>query len=122
MYGVGLGEEVAGREEVRGYVEAAVALLQLYHVALREVQRDLRNGDVVAGRGPGPAARWRAGSGPAGRGARLTTDRPGPLSIKKIGKESVKSRADLFGVGNGLGFSKPETELGSDSNFKISAL
>ena len=98
MYGVGLGEEVAGREEVRGYVEAAVALLQLYHVALREVQRDLRNGDVVAGRGPGPAARWRAGSGPAGRGARLTTDRPGPLSIqKKLGKDQLKAEPICLG-------------------------
>jgi hypothetical protein len=77
---------VPSGEEVRGDVEAAVALLQVHHVALREVEQDLGHGDVVAGLGArAPARRGaRAGTRAAGRRAGLTTRRPGSLPKRKV--------------------------------------
>jgi hypothetical protein len=77
--GEGLGPEVLRRKEVRRYVQAAVALLQLHHVAGGEMERQLGNGDVVARLVAGAAARGRAGAAARAtrRGARLPAGRPG---------------------------------------------
>jgi hypothetical protein len=58
----GLGPQMLRRKEVRRYVQAAVALLQLHHVADGEVERQLGNGDVVARLVAGAPARGRAGA------------------------------------------------------------
>ena len=69
------------REEVRGDIQASVALLQLHHVARREVERELGDGDVVARLVARATARRRAGPAAraARRGAGLTASRPGAL-------------------------------------------
>jgi hypothetical protein len=77
---------VLRRKEVRRDVQAAVALLQLHHVARREVERQLGYGDVVARLVAGAAARGRAGAAARAtrRGARLPASRPGSFPEKKL--------------------------------------
>jgi hypothetical protein len=77
--GEGLGPKVLRRKEVRRYVQAAVALLQLHHVARRKMERELGNGDVVARLVAGAAARGRAGAAARAtrRRARFSARRPG---------------------------------------------
>jgi hypothetical protein len=70
---------VLRRKEVRRDVQAAVALLQLHHVARRKMEGELGNGDVVARLVTGAPARGRAGAAARAtrRGARLPARRPG---------------------------------------------
>jgi hypothetical protein len=70
---------VLRRKEVRRYVQAAVALLQLHDVTRGEVEGELGNGDVVARLVAGAAARGRAGA------AARATRRRARLSARRTG-------------------------------------